>query len=131
VTDVVGQQLPAMRGLPPSGNATVSDIVTVLIGSNDLLGRRNRADLPSQFGVLIRQLPHGSIVSTLPQPRRAASAVNSALETARATGALRVLDMRRNGPRSWRGRLAADHFHPNEAGYQAIAEAFLPFVLDA
>jgi len=26
---------------------------------------------------------------------------------------------------------AADHFHPNEAGYRAIADAFLPLVLEA
>ena len=131
VSDVLDQQLTALRSLPPSMNADASDIITVLIGSNDLLGKRNRAVLPDRFDSLIGQLPRGSIVSTLPQPRRAAQAVNVALENARAAGALKVLDMRRAGPRSWRGRLAADHFHPNEAGYQAIAEAFLPFVLEA
>jgi lysophospholipase L1-like esterase len=25
---------------------------------------------------------------------------------------------------SWRGKLAEDHFHPNDAGYAALAEDF-------
>ena len=29
--------------------------------------------------------------------------------------------MRREGPRSWWGRLASDRFHPNEAGYADMA----------
>ena len=131
VSDVLGQQLPALRALPPHRRSAGPDIVTVLIGSNDLLARRNRELLPSRFGSLIRAVPAGSIVSTLPQPRRAAQAVNAELEAARAAGVLKVLDMHRHGPPSWRGRLAADHFHPNEAGYRAIADAFLPLVLEA
>jgi|SRR6185312_10547811 len=131
VSDVLDRQLPALRSLPPHRGDAGPDIVIVLIGSNDLLAKRNRARLPYRFGTLVRALPAGSIVSTLPQPRRAARAANAELEAGRSAGDLRVLDMRRDGPRSWRGRLAADHFHPNEAGYRVIAEAFLPLVLDA
>ena len=36
--------------------------------------------------------------------------------------------MRVAGPASWRGRLASDWFHPNDAGYAAIADAFEPAV---
>jgi lysophospholipase L1-like esterase len=35
-----------------------------------------------------------------------------------------MVDMRRSGPPSWRGKLAEDHFHPNNAGYAGIADAF-------
>ncbi len=41
------------------------------------------------------------------------------------------MDLRTDGPDSWRGRLAADFFHPNEAGYAAITDAFEPVVRDA
>ena len=37
-----------------------------------------------------------------------------------------MLDLRVSGPTSWRGRLAADHFHPNDAGYSAMADAIEP-----
>jgi lysophospholipase L1-like esterase len=35
------------------------------------------------------------------------------------------------GPDAWRGRLAADRFHPNDAGYALIADAFAPVVTAA
>jgi hypothetical protein len=41
-----------------------------------------------------------------------------------ARGQLVVADLRAHGPRSWRGRLAADRFHPNDAGYAAMARVF-------
>lgn len=130
VSDLLGQQLPAWRALAP-GPQPGTDIVTVLIGSNDLMKRRRRAELPNAFASLLDQLPSGAIVATLPQPRRAAGAVNDRLAAAHVERGIRVLDLRQAGPTSWRGRLAADHFHPNESGYRAIAAAFLPLVLDA
>ncbi len=36
--------------------------------------------------------------------------------------------MRESGPTSWRGRLAEDFFHPNDAGYAALADALEPAV---
>lgn len=130
VPDLLRQQLPAWRALAPRPEAA-PDIVTVLIGSNDLMSRRHRDELPNAFASLLDQLPAGAIVATLPQPRRAAAAVNDHIEAARVERGIGVLDMRRTGPASWRGRLAADHFHPNENGYRGIAEAFLPLVLEA
>lgn len=130
VSDVLRQQLPAWRSLEPHGKLG-PDVVTVLVGSNDLMSRRQRDTLPAAFAALLEKLPAGAIVATLPQPRRAAVAVNERIEAARTGRGIRVLDMRRSGPPSWRGRLAADHFHPNELGYRSIAEAFLPLVLDA
>jgi lysophospholipase L1-like esterase len=130
VSDLLRQQLPAWRAIGPRPESD-PDVVTVLVGSNDLMSRRHRDDLPDAFASLLDQLPTGAIVATLPQPRRAAAAVNERIAAARVERGIRVVDMRRSGPSSWRGRLAADHFHPNERGYRAIAEAFLPLVLDA
>jgi len=128
VADVVEQQLPALSSLEPRPD----DLVTVMAGSNDLFaGRVSRAALPAGFAVLVDRLPRGAIVATLPQPRVAATRANAYVESAAAEGRLRMVDMRVSGPPSWRGRLASDWFHPNDAGYAAIADAFEPVLRSA
>ncbi len=130
VPDLLEQQLPTWRTLPaaPSTGANRTDLLTVLIGSNDLLGRRHRESLPGDFERLLDELPPGAVVTTLPQPRAAARAVNELIDAAARAGRIAVVDMRRSGPPSWRGRLAEDHFHPNNEGYQGIADAFYPVI---
>jgi lysophospholipase L1-like esterase len=134
VPDLLEQQLPIWRALPASAERSGDDrpdLVTVLIGSNDLLGRRHRDVLPAAFAQLLDELPASAVVTTLPQPRTAARAVNALIEAAHAQDRIRVVDLRRSGPPSWRGRLAEDHFHPNDAGYQALADAFYPVIASA
>lgn len=127
VADVLDQQLPVLEGLPARPGPP--DLVTVLVGSNDLFGGSvHRRALPGTFAELLGRLPDGAVVATLPQPRAAARAANVHVEAAAAAGRVRVVDMRSAGPESWRGRLAADWFHPNDAGYAAIADAFDPVV---
>lgn len=105
------------------------DLVTVLIGSNDLFGGRvHSTALPQAFADLLDQLPPGAVVATLPQPRGAAQDANRLIDAAAATGRIQVVDLRTAGPDSWRGKMAADFFHPNDAGYSAIADAFEPVV---
>jgi lysophospholipase L1-like esterase len=76
--DVLSQQLPAWLGLPPAlpplapDLAARPDLVTLLIGSNDLLSRMHRGQLPAAFASILAQLPAGAVIATLPQPRRAA-----------------------------------------------------------
>jgi lysophospholipase L1-like esterase len=124
-SDVLTQQVPAWRALPAApGAAAQPDLVTLLIGSNDLLSRRHREVFPQVFAELLAALPDDAVVATLPQPRAAARAVNELIERAQAERGLTVVDMRTRGPASWRGRLAEDHFHPNDLGYQGIADAF-------
>lgn len=128
VADVLDQQLPALLQLGPREG----DVITVLIGSNDLFaGRRHRRALPGDFAAMVDALPRGSVVATLPQPRAAARRANGALEAAVRAGRLRLVDMRTEGPASWRGLVAEDRFHPNDAGYRALADAFAPVVLRA
>ena len=126
IRDLIDQQLPAYDALGPRP----SDLVTVLIGSNDLFaGRSLREALPDAFGELLERLPVGAVVATLPQPRAAASGANAHIERAVARDHVRVVDLRSSGPTSWRGKLAEDFFHPNDAGYAAIAGAFAPVVV--
>lgn len=128
--DVVEQQLPVLRSLPPARGTDDPDLVTVLVGSNDLFaGRAARRALPDAFGSLVDALPRGAVVATLPQPRAAARAANRHVRRAADAGALELVDMRTDGPSTWSGRLASDFFHPNDAGYAEIARAFRPHVL--
>lgn len=123
VGDVIAQQLPALDLLGPGED----DVVTVLVGSNDLFGgRARRTELPDGFAELVERVPRGAVVATLPQPSGAATAANEHVERAARDGRIVMVDLRVTGPRSWRGRLAGDFFHPNDAGYAAIATAFEP-----
>ncbi len=125
VPDVLDQQLAAYDAVGRRDD----DLVTVLVGSNDLFGGRpHRAALPGALGALVDRLPDGAVVATLPQPRAAARAANVPVDAAAAAGRIVVADLRTDGPASWRGRLAADLFHPNDAGYAALADAFEPAV---
>lgn len=123
VDDVLDQQLPALDLL----GTREGDLVTVMVGSNDLFGGgRRRERLPQAFAELVDRVPVGSLVATLPQPTGASGRANVHVERAAASGRIVVVDLRVTGPSSWRRRLSADFFHPNDAGYAAIATAFEP-----
>ena len=128
VGDVLDQQLPVLDALPPA-DPSGPDLVTVLVGSNDLFGGRERREaLPDLMTRLVERLPVGAVLATLPQPRAEARAANRPIEAAAAADRIHLVDLRVDGPPSWRGRLAPDFFHPNEAGYAALADAFEPAV---
>lgn len=123
--DVVDQQLPVLEEL----GARDGDLTTVLVGSNDLYGgRAARRRLPEAYAALVTRVPPGTVVATLPRTHGVAARANAHVEEAAAAGRVVLLDLRTLGPDSWRGRLASDLFHPNDAGYAAIAGAFEPTV---
>lgn len=126
--DVLDQQLPALELL----GTRADDLLTVLVGSNDLFGGRvRRARLPAAFAELVERVPPASLVATLTQPAGPARRANVAVERAASAGRIVMVDLRVTGPKSWRGRLASDFFHPNDAGYAALAAAFEPAVRQA
>jgi len=120
VDDVLTRQLAAMRALDAE-----PDLVTVLIGSNDLVNRQSRRDLLSNYGELLRQLPRGAVIAS-PFGNFGPGKQVNALIAAEATDlGLRVLNNTGEATlSSWRGKLAEDHFHPNDRGYAGLAEAF-------
>ena len=128
IEDILTQQLPAWEGLPEAPNG---EVVAVLIGSNDLMAKRSREALPASFQKLLEALPSGAVVALLPQPRAAAQAANAGVRAAAQAGRVRLVDVGRTSPASWRGRLAGDHFHPNDLGYASIAAAFEPVLRQA
>ena len=114
VTDLLDRQLPTLESLDET-----PDLVTVMIGSNDLLNRRARSTLPRDLATLIERLPHGTVVATMPGGRRGAADFNRQVTTA---SHLVTAEFRDPRLMSWRGRVAQDHFHPNDAGYAAMAQ---------
>ncbi len=125
VSDVLDQQLPAVEEI----GLREDDLVTVMVGSNDLLGgRAHRRAVPSAYAELVERVPRGAVVTSLPQPTSTARRANVPIDAAAAAGRIVLADLRVTGPTSWKGQLAADHFHPNDAGYAAIARALEPVV---
>lgn len=117
VADILERQIPAMEslGAPP-------DLVTVVIGSNDLISKKLRPALPSALDEMLRRLPRGSIVGTQPGGQSGALQFNRQVDEAAAAGHVRIAEFRDPRMRSWRGKLSADHFHPNDRGYAGMAE---------
>lgn len=134
IADVIDRQLPAWRCLPERDDSSadsIPDLVTVLIGSNDLIRKRYREGAGQRMAELLTQLPSGAVVATMPNPTRAANAMNDAIERAAARGGIVIADTRGGRPQSWQGRLSADHFHPNDLGYAGIADNFYRAIASA
>ena len=122
VEDVLDRQLPALEALMASQGAPA--LVTAVIGSNDIFVRRYRERLLERFTEMLDRLPQGAVVSNLPNPHQEARQIDEMLQRRQREGRLVLADMLRDGPRSWRGKLAADKFHPNDRGYAEMAAAF-------
>ncbi|WP_374968330.1 SGNH/GDSL hydrolase family protein [Terrabacter sp. BE26] len=126
VEDVLDRQLPALElleelaELEQAADARPA-LVTVVIGSNDVVVRRHRRGLTERFEQMLDLLPAGALVANLPNPHREARAVDALLRDRAVAGRLVLVDLRREVPRSWRGRLASDRFHPNDRGYADMA----------
>jgi lysophospholipase L1-like esterase len=121
VEDLIELQLPAWRALPPAPDG---EIVTVLIGSNDVMNPRHRALLAEAFAEMLELLPAGTVVSAIPSPAGPARQANELIREAERAGRIRAVYPTSFDPAAWRGRLAADRFHPNDAGYALIADLF-------
>lgn len=117
--DVVDRALPLLESLPHR-----PELVTLLIGSNDLMSRDHRGELPDLVAELLARLPKGTVVGNQPGTYPAAVALNRMIDDAVATGRMRLADLRDPRTRSWRGKLAADRFHPDDRGYTGIADIF-------
>jgi len=119
-TDVVKTQLPRLEALdaPPA-------LVTCAIGANDMISTP-LAPLLASVREIMRRLPDGAVVATVPQGLRPsrALAVNDVIRTEAPAAGLLVADVWAHTGGPWRGKLAADGFHPGLTGYADWAEAF-------
>ncbi len=119
VEDVLDRQLPAMDALPE-----VPDLVTCLIGSNDLMNPKHRDGAGERFAKLVELLPPGTVIGNQPGTFDAALEINDIIDEAVARRGLVLADLRDPRTRHWRGKLSPDHFHPNEHGYAGITAVF-------
>ena len=119
VRDVLDRQPPALASLGQE-----PELVTLLIGNNDLVSPRLRAALPADLAELLRRVPAGTVVGNQPATYAAALEVNRLIDEAVTERGLRLAELRDPRTRSWSGKLAADRFHPNDAGYAGIAAVF-------
>lgn len=120
VQDALDRQLPALRRLELLGH--VPQLVTVLIGSNDIVSRRLRPGVDQRFSALLDRLPPGAVVGNLPNPHAEVRRMDDELRRRDAEGSLRLADFRREGPTTWIGLLSPDWFHPNDRGYARMAD---------
>ncbi len=119
--DVLDRQLPALEALP-----TPPDLVTCAIGANDIVGRTPLPLLLDHLRHIIDRLPEGAVIATLPQGlsrARTETANRLVREEAPAAGLIVADVWARTGP-PWRGKFAADGFHPGALGYADWAAAF-------
>jgi lysophospholipase L1-like esterase len=134
VSDVLDTQLPVLQRLAADDRdeaGATPDLVTLMIGANDVIRKRYRLGLPQRYAELLRRLPVGTVVATLPNPRPVAAEVNDLTLRAAAARGLVVAEMRSGRAGSWRGKLAEDHFHPNDAGYAELGETFYQAISSA
>lgn len=117
VSDVLERQLPAMEAI-----GVAPDLVTVIIGSNDLISKKLRSELPAALAELLRRVPRGTVIGSQPGGRPGSLEFNRQVDAAAAAGHVRVAEFRDRRMRSWRGKLSRDHFHPNDLGYAGMAE---------
>ncbi|WP_300016458.1 SGNH/GDSL hydrolase family protein [Pseudonocardia sp.] len=116
VRDVLDRQLPALDAL-----AAPPDLLTVMIGSNDMFNPRHRPHLAADLAELLERLPPGTVVGNQPGTFAPALEINRLIDDAVARRGLVLAEFRDPRTRTWRGKLAADHFHPNERGYASMA----------
>ncbi len=117
ITDVVERQLPAMESL-----GVTPDLVTVVIGSNDLFSKKLREAMPAALTEMLHRLPPGTVIANQPGARAAVLEFNRIIDEAVATRELELAEFRDPRMRSWKGKLSADHFHPNDLGYTGMAD---------
>jgi lysophospholipase L1-like esterase len=119
VSDVLTRQIPALAGV-----SATPDLVTVLIGSNDIIRRDLRARLPANYRAMLSALPAGALVATVPRTRGVQAEVNRIVHEAQEAGAVAAVPLHFAA-----GARAADHFHPDDTGYTAIAADFTAAIL--
>lgn len=117
--EVLQRQVPVLLGL-----AQPPELITLLTGSNDLIKPSLRSALPATFQALLAALPAGTVVANLPNPGTTAGAVDRLIRQSVTENGLVLADMRQPRTSNWRGKLAADRFHPNDRGYAEVAAVF-------
>lgn len=134
IEDIIKVQLPAMRTLHSK-----PCLITVLVGSNDLLKSRFRKRLLANLEMLLKKLPEGTIVGNVfdrPETPKfirhllVSEAASNLLNDMAERQKLVVVPLSQAFQPPWQGKLASDRFHPNDRGYAGVAQAFVETILN-
>jgi lysophospholipase L1-like esterase len=125
----VRDQLPRFEKITP-------DLVTVAIGANDIAQWHPEAFEAGIRTVFAALPPHALVADLpcfhLPHNERKVAAANQIIRRVAGEHDLTVVPLhattKRAGIRSILTHVAKDLFHPNDRGYRAWAEAFLPAI---
>jgi len=119
--DVAAEQLPRLDDLrgPPA-------LITCAAGSNDVVWPRRTARLRADLRRVVERLPRGAVIATIPKGLNptGSAVLNDDLRTLAPAHGLVVADVWAHTGPPWGRKLAVDHFHPNERGYEDWAAAF-------
>jgi lysophospholipase L1-like esterase len=101
------------------------DLVTVLIGSNDIVSRKHRRDFAEQLRqatpTAAARIGHRKPIGNFGLGKQ----INELIAEQAADRGRRVLNNQGDTSlASWKGKLSEDHFHPNDRGYTRLAEDF-------
>jgi lysophospholipase L1-like esterase len=119
VADVVREQVPRINEVGEP------ELITCAAGANDVirLGFRRVAEALRE---LIRALPPNAVLATIPQgllPGRTRE-LNQIIRADAPAAGLRIADAWAHTGPPWRGKYAADEFHPNDTGYGEWCASF-------
>lgn len=113
--DVSDTQVPVMKEFLPA-----ADLVTCVIGSNDMMWRRGSDRVLADAIIVAESLPARTLLSRLGGPGRRPSEINQRF---RKIAAERDLDLFQVwGWPSAKGALADDRIHPSDLGYRYMAD---------
>lgn len=112
--DVADRQVPVLREFLPT-----PDLVTCVIGSNDLMWRRGTQGVVDDAQAVVEALPQGTLLSKLSSPGKRPGIINESFGDAERSGGVHLFNIWR-----WpspKGAMAADKWHPSDIGYGHMA----------
>ncbi|HEX8762840.1 MAG TPA: SGNH/GDSL hydrolase family protein [Candidatus Saccharimonadales bacterium] len=117
--DVLELQLPAMwrLGLKP-------DLVTVLIGANNISRSKHRRHIVNDLEQLVERLPSGTIIGSITGTSAEARRANALLAEQIDKRHFAIADMNYAFRPPTKARISEDLYHPNDLGYAEIAKVF-------
>lgn len=113
--DVADRQVPVMNTM-----LAAPDLVTCVIGSNDLMWRRGTRGIYGDAEQAVEHLPAETWLSRLNGPGPRPGRLNEIFEQAEDDRGLQLFNIW-NWP-TGRNALAADYVHPNDLGYEYMAD---------
>jgi lysophospholipase L1-like esterase len=120
--DVSSRQVPTARSVL---NGSAPDLVTCVVGTNDVLFRWGFDGIVEDAREMVAAVPDDTLLARLGSSRgKRRVTVNEIFATAEADGEVDLFDVW-VWPDDGERRLAADGFHPNDLGYEMMADALM------